>query len=366
MWWSFSATADLAEFTRSCFFSDWGLITVRVHDVPLAQVIKSIERQGWVTLYTNIDPATPISMDVIKVPLPEAMETLAVNIPPDNSGAGGAPAGGNGEVGRPGRGGPRGFGGAQWKLGFFAAPTSAQVKQEIYNFQSGAAPDDNTKIYSYPTSLQMLATDSEMPVADPRLQVWPGLPAAPPAPANPDGQPHAPPAPPATVQDYLDVLAQSADIWIMSPASWNPAVSGAPADGSSIIGAVKSMVGRGHGAVTQAIVLYTRPRRAPGDGTPRRVGFVNADTGWFSGDDRIRNAINGLPPAARPAALDQLKQETAFRQQLRAAPADQRRAMLRQRFMNRAGAMDNWRRSPERRAQMYQRAVSNRVAARGQ
>jgi hypothetical protein len=82
-------------------------------------------------------------------------------------------------------------------------------------------------------------------------------------------------------------------------------------------------------------------------------------------EDRMTNAINGLPADARPAALAQLKQEMAFQQQVRNAPPDQRRAMMRQHFMNRMGAND-WRRSPEKRAQMYARVVSNRVASRGQ
>ncbi len=79
----------------------------------------------------------------------------------------------------------------------------------------------------------------------------------------------------------------------------------------------------------------------------------------------MRNAINGLPADARPAALSQLAQEVTFQQQVRNAPPEQRREMMRQHFMNRMGAND-WRRSPEKRAQMYERAVSNRVASRGQ
>jgi hypothetical protein len=79
----------------------------------------------------------------------------------------------------------------------------------------------------------------------------------------------------------------------------------------------------------------------------------------------MRNAINGLPVDAQPAATAQLAQEIKFRQDMEAAPPDQRMAMMRQHFMNRMG-QNNWRRSPSRRAQMYQRAVANRQAARGQ
>jgi hypothetical protein len=321
----------LANIIRYVFL-DWGLITIHAHEMPLAQVIKSIDRQGWVTIYTDMDPTTPVTMDCDKAPLAEAMETLTANI------------------------------GGQWKLGFFTAPTSAQVKNEIRSFQTGTAGDD-TKIYSYQTPLQMLATDPDMPAADPRLQAWPGYQAPPPAPAPPppaDGsqpdQPPAPPAPPSNLQDYLNAFAQESDIWVMSTVAWAPPVTTSPAPNSSIIRAVKNLVGNAHGSVEQAIVLQARRRGG---------GFGGGDTGWAFMEDRMRNAINGLPADYRPTALAQLDQEVKFQQQVQAAPPADRRNMMREHFRNRMGAND-WRRSPEKRAAMYARVVSNRVAARGQ
>jgi hypothetical protein len=289
-------------------------------------------------------------MYVIKVPLAEAMETLVANVT-----------------------GPDGRGGAQWKLGFFVAPSSAQVQQEIRSFEA-ASTDDDTKIYSYPTPLQMLASDSGMPAADPRLQVWPGYKAPPAPPAAPpqnqdDGSanqspaPPPPPADPTTVQDYLKALARQSDIWIMTPGSWEPTVS-APPPNPSIIRAVKSLVSSAHGSVKLAIILHARGSGRGGPPGGGR-GFGGGDTGWAVMEDRMRNAINGLPLAARPEALNQLSLEASFQHQMQAVPRDQRWAMMRQHFMNRMGGND-WRRSPERRAQMYARAVSNRQASRGQ
>jgi hypothetical protein len=328
------------------FFSDWGLITVTVHEAPLGQIVKSIERQGWVKIYTDIDPSTPVSMYVVKVPLAEAMETLVANLP----------------------------NGGQWKLGFFAAPSSAAVKNEISAFQSGNLGDD-AKVFSFPTPLQMLDTDSDMPAADPRLQTWPGMQPPPPAPAanavadnsgnNPQNPapaaPADPPGPP-TVQDYFTAFAQGADIWIVAPGSWTPVVSKAPAPSSSIISAVENLVSSAHGSVQQAIILQARGRR---QGGPRGGGgFGGGDTGWVMTQDRIKNAINGLPEEARPQALAQLTAEVSFMQNVQAAPPDQRRAMMRDHFMNHR--RDNsWRQSPEKRAQRYSAAVSNRIAARG-
>src|ERR1700733_9712661 len=59
------------------FWSHWGLITVHSKTTPLAQVIRSIEKQGHVTIKTNIDLAKPVFMNVDEVTLNEAMETLA-------------------------------------------------------------------------------------------------------------------------------------------------------------------------------------------------------------------------------------------------------------------------------------------------
>ena len=61
---------------------------MKVKDAPLAQVLKSIEWQGWVKIYSNLPKDTKVTMYVDRVPLSEAMETLAANVvlpPSDNN-----------------------------------------------------------------------------------------------------------------------------------------------------------------------------------------------------------------------------------------------------------------------------------------
>jgi hypothetical protein len=306
----------LATFVYN-IIAGWGLITVKVTDAPLAKVIKSIEWQGWVKIYTNLPADTKVSMYVDHVPLAEAMETLAANA------------------------------GAQWKLGFFAAATSGAVKQEITDFQNGAS-DDSVKVYSYPTMLQMVTSSQEdAPVADPRRQVWPGKAVA-------DN----------SISSYLDALAQSADIWIQAPADWSASVASAPSPNSSITGAVNAVVGRAHGSVTTALVLQARRRGFAGGGDRRRGGDMNDDASWNAMEDRVRNAINGLPADSQADALAQLDQETKFRADVKAAPPDQQRQMMRQHFAGRFnGNMD--RLSPQKRAARFQRMVAARMAAQG-
>jgi len=325
-------------------WSDWGLITVKVKDAPIGQVIKSIEWQGWVTIYSNIDPQTKISMYVDHVTLPEAMETLALNAE------------------------------AQWRLGFFVAPTASGVKEEIRSFKEGADRTDGTQIYSFPTPTDMFVGENT-PVVDPRLQSWPGLPATPPpAPAPPPADANAsdpnapdPEAPPSSVQGYLRAFAERADIWIMAPSAWDPPVTAAPPASSSISSAVKSFVGRAHGSVAYALILRGREQRAPGGGGGRpRGGGGGFNMDLSAMEDRVQNVIGTLPPAARADAMTQFNQELQFQKEAAAAPPDQRRQMWRKHMMDRRLNNDNsWRLSPEKRAERMARVVSNRMTAQG-
>ena len=392
------------------YYNNWGLVTVKVKDAPLGQVIKSIEWQGWVKIYTNMPLDTKVTMYADHVPLADAMETLAVNVdvppppdgddnprprregfgafgnqgatnsaaasPPNGSGPNGSPTvvqGGQG--GQPGGGPPGGRGGggfgrgAQWNLAFFVARTPAQVQQEVREFQS-SDPDDNNKVYAYGSQMGIFAADTTTTAPDPRLQSWPGYKPPPPAPPPTDPQASTNAAPnqasgdqpdpnaPPTMHTYLQALAAGANIWIMAPGSWAPPVASPPPQNSSIISAVKNLVYGSHGAVTEAFVL----RAGRGGAAGNRGGFANDDA-W---EDRMRNAISGLPPDERADAVEQLNKEVDFRKQLQALPPEQRRQKMMEHFIERMLYADRSRLSPEKRARGYQRMVAARAAAKGQ
>ena len=246
-WGAIIALLILANIINYLYWN-WGLVTVKVTDAPLTgKVIKSIEWQGWVTIYTNLPGDAKVTMWVDHVPVAEAMKTLCGNItmPPRDLPPGVSP--GPRTPPAPGvkdASGP--LDGVYWNLGFFVAPSAAEVKEEIRAFQESTW-NNTTKIYNFPTPLQLVITQDDVLAADPCAQSWPGikpsaLPApAPPAPPTPppaaapatDGQaaaPVAPPAPPPvpTVQTYLRAFAREADIWIMSPTAWAPPVSDPP------------------------------------------------------------------------------------------------------------------------------------------
>jgi hypothetical protein len=399
--WACLLIALLAANIAYYFYNNWGLITVKVTDVSLDKVIRSIEWQGWVKIYTNLPLDTKVTMYADHVPLAEAMETLAANVDipastddglgtnpdrphhadrqPTLAGATpgtiglGASASGTDGAGAPGanpggRGG--GFGGrrAQWNLAFFIAPTSAQVREEIRAFQS-SDPGSEAKVYTYNTPMQLIATDSTVITADPRLQSWPGVKPPDPSAMAPstdlpsssaqggNAQPDPPASPPTALQTYLQAFTQSANIWIMAPDSWAPSISNAPPANPSIIKAVENFVSGLHGTITQAIVL-----RAGRGGPSGNVAVT--DTSW---EDRMRNAINGLPPDERPDALDQLKQEVQFRKDLQALPPEQRRQKMLAHFAEKMLYGERLSRlSPEKRARVYHRMIAMREAAKAQ
>jgi hypothetical protein len=212
--------------------------------------------------------------------------------------------------------------------------------------------------------------DDSAPVADPRKQIWPGLkmPVAPPvdpAAAATDAAPAPPPEePPTTAQGYLRAFARQADIWIMAPSNWDPPVQTSPPPSGSIISAIHRFVGDAHGSVREAIILRARPPRVATD----RPRGENHGGGYDMSmmEDRVDNAINGLPPEAQPAARQQLADEKQFQKEAATLPPDQRRDRMRKHFMDRLMAgNNNWRRSPQKRAKMYAHAVAARTAATG-
>ncbi len=166
------------------------------------------------------------------------------------------------------------------------------------------------------------------------------------------------------MQGYLRSFAQGADIWIMAPAGWDPPVAAAPPPESSISSAIDRFVSGMHGSVTQALVLRVRPQRVAGDQRPRgpRGGGFGGDFGTM--EDRMDNAINGLPPAYQPAARAQLVKEVAFQKEVRTMPPAERWKIMGKRMLDR-GMGGFARMSPEKRAQMYARMVGNRMAAQG-
>ena len=59
------------------WWRDRGLITIHSENSPASKVVRDLEKQGGITFKTNVPPETPVRMNVDKVPLVEAIETLS-------------------------------------------------------------------------------------------------------------------------------------------------------------------------------------------------------------------------------------------------------------------------------------------------
>ena len=59
-------------------WAGWGLITIHAKAQPLGKVIASMERQGHAKIQTDMPGDTPVTMDIVKFPLTDALETLSV------------------------------------------------------------------------------------------------------------------------------------------------------------------------------------------------------------------------------------------------------------------------------------------------
>ena len=92
------------------WMSGRGLVTINATNVPIFKVIKSIESQGGVKIVTNADPATPVTLYLKRVPVYEAMDTLAIRA--------------DGDV----------------RLAYIAAPDKKQIADVLTAFASGANP----------------------------------------------------------------------------------------------------------------------------------------------------------------------------------------------------------------------------------
>jgi hypothetical protein len=83
-------------------------------------------------------------------------------------------------------------------------------------------------------------------------------------------------------------------------------------------------------------------------------------------EDRVDNAINGLPKSEQPAARTKLADEKQNQKEMATLPFEERRQRMMTHFIElRMNGDNNWRRSPEKRAQMFTRLVNNRIAATG-
>lgn len=280
------------------YFWPDGLITLDFKDAPVSKVISSIERQGHVRIGTNVPPETLVTIQMKRVPLMEALETLSVRI--------------EGEL----------------RVVFAGAATKTQAASALEELRSGK-PSANWAVAWFP-SMGMIAGDTP---PDPRsLAVKPET-----------GDKN-------DLQSALQQIAMKSGVMTAVPKDWNPAakmpVKTAPA---SIL--VNQLISSSGGHVQESFLIIARDGRdggPPGQGGPGRGDRGGQPGGQRPGRDamnpewlaqRAEAVIAQLPPEDRQAAKADFDAMRKFWDEVRALPDDQRRAKMEE-FFNRPDVQD--------------------------
>jgi hypothetical protein len=311
-------------------WSGWGLITVNVDNKPLSSVIQSIERQGGVTLKTNMPADRPISMHVTKVPLIEALETLSAITD------------------------------SRWRLAYVVASDKGKITSALTAFSNGQKPE-GWKMLEVPLFNRM---GNDLAVApDPRSDTWN---------VNPPTE--------ATLQGYLIGAATGVSATFSYPEDWNPPVSKPPVSGE-IRKALPQLAKAANSQYQEVFLLTGRPANATADAPPEGEDEDGPGGGRRRGDGppnrelmraRQEAELAKLPPTERAARQAEMEEFDKVRKSLADLPEAERRAKMQelfarpdmeQRMEDRRMARDE-RKTPDQRVQRYNKYVQRKQAAK--
>ena len=265
-------------------WADWGLITIHAKGMPLGKVIASIERQGHVKVETDMSGDTPVTMDVVKVHLNDALEVLSTVTD------------------------------SRWRLLFFVAGDKGTLKSGEDSWLAGTPPD-GWKMLSFPMGNMIPTTsdDADPAPPDPRTDAWTPTTAA-----------------PATVQTFFAEAAQATNAGFAFPEDWNPTVNSAPPSGV-IQHSVPKLISAANGHDDEVFFLSQNMRRGPGGPQGGGPGATAGGFGQFDPDlliARVQSQIDRLPPEQRPEAQANFETERAFWTSLKNMNDDDRRAAM--------------------------------------
>ncbi len=294
-------------------YSRWGLITVHAKGQPLSEVVRSIERQGGIAIRTDLDATAPVTMNVTRVHLREALETLATVTE------------------------------SNWRLTYVVAGNKNDISSALANFAAGQKSEGWKTIY---VPLRPVS-DVEIAPNDPRDDTW--------SVTQPSEK---------ALHAYLDEGALNVSAQFLVPADWNPPVNASISSGA--IHKIVPKLAKSARGTAQEVFFFTKTRG--------RGDFVRG--GGEDGADRMEQRmvaeIAKLPPKARAEAQAELNEVRNMRKNLADLPAEERRAKMAEyfqdpKFQDRMEQRQNDRESrmtPEQRVQRAQRYAQRRQDVR--
>jgi len=325
-----TATILLAVFAIVYWvWSGWGLITVEVTGKPLAEVIRSIEKQGGIVLATNMDTTRPVTMHVHKVPLTEALETLANRMD------------------------------ARWRLSYLFGPDAGTLKSGTAAFTGGKRPE-GWKNFEVPLFVRPGSLADEVVPMDPRRDRWNVQ-----EPAE------------KTLQAFMQAAATGVSASFACPETFNPAVAKVPSSGE--IRKSAPQLAKAAGAkMEEVFLLLGRPagvveadtdRDRDEDGRPPRGRGGPPGGGNFTlMRERQLAEIAKLPASEQPAARAEFDEREKLFASIRELPEAERRAKMEEymskpenqdKMADRAAKRDE-RKTPEQRIAKYQKYVATK------
>lgn len=279
-------------------YAAWGLVTLDEQNAPVGKVLDSISRQGGIEIASNLDPSTPVTIQVKRVPPVEALDIVAVRTE------------------------------ASWRLAYLGASDDAAIKAALADFCAGGEAPGWT---SYGAGNFNFVAPQSGAALDLRRIKW--------NPPEPGGLP-------ALLQDAADKTG----VLMAAPSDWKASVSTLPA-GKTIAESVSSLFRNAGGVSREVFLLRGREGPAedeePGDrravwiGSSNQAGSERGGGGWMRtlGDaqrnnERVEAQIALLPEEEQEKARDDFKMMSEFWQSVRDLPEEQRRAKA-QEFFNR-------------------------------
>lgn len=283
-------------------YAGWGLVSLDLRDAPLAQAIAAISRQGGIEIVSNLDPATPVTLKVKRVPPVEALDILAIRSE------------------------------ASWQLAYLGAPEAGAINEVLAVFRAGG---ETTGWASFAAGGFSLIAPQSGAALDLRGTLW--------TPSEPGGLPA-----------LLKEAAEKTGVFLAAPADWKPSVSAPQAAPMAV--AMPRLFRSAGGVTREVFLLRASPSRDDEMGGGRGGAWIGSRPGGEQRGERgggWRNSPGGeqnlvARAEAQIALLPQNEQERAredvrlmgeFWRGMRDLPEQERRAKA-QEFFSRPEVSD--------------------------